>query len=102
MEQSKVDSFTAYLKEKQRLRAMEQPQQGATPLSLLTTLAAAPQQQMPVRDLQAASGMGITSFAEALKTLQGSGYLTLSGPPTDEVAALSALGADVAQLTRAR
>ena len=54
MEQSKVDSFTGYLKEKQRLRAMEQPQQGATPLSLLTALAAAPQQQMPVRDLQAA------------------------------------------------
>ena len=102
MEQSKADSFTAFLKEKQRLRAMEQPQQGATPLSLLITLAAAPQQGMSVRDLQAASGMGITSFADALKSLQASGYVTLSGPPTDEVAALTALGIDVAQLTHAR
>ena len=102
MEQSKGDSFTAFLRQRQRLRAMEQPQQGATPLSLLTTLAAAPQQQMPVRDLQAASGMSFTSFADALKALQGSGYVTLSGPPSDELAALTALGIDVAQLTRAR
>src|SRR5262245_25222054 len=103
MEQSKADSFTTFLKEKQRLKKMQQPaQQGATPLSLLTELAAAPQQKMPVRDLQSASGMGITSFADALKTLQTSGYLTLSGTPPDELANLTALGIDVAQLTRAR
>ena len=102
-QQFKADSFTALLKEKQRLKKMQQPpQQGATPLSLLTELAAAPQQQMAVHDLQTASGMSITSFADALKTLQGSGYLTLSGTPPDEVATLTALGADVAQLTRAR
>jgi len=112
MERSKADSFTAFLKEKQRLKAMQQPQQGATPLSLLTTLATVPLQpggpagyryaQMSLRDLLAASGMSITSFADALKTLQGSGYLTLSGTPPDEVATLTPLGTDVAQLTRPR
>ncbi len=42
MERSKADSFTAFLLEKQRLKAMDEASQqsGATPLTLLSTLAA--------------------------------------------------------------
>ena len=102
-ERSKADSFTAFLREKQRLKSMRQPQQqGATPLTLLNVLADAPRQQMPVQDLQAASGMSFTGFAEALKALQESGYLALSGPPGGESAVLTPLGVDVAGLARPR
>ena len=102
-ERSKADSFTAFLKEKQRLKSMRQPQQQvAAPLTLLNVLADAPRQQMRVQDLQAASGMSFTGFAEALKALQESGYLALSGPPGGESAALSPLGVDVAGLARPR
>jgi len=103
MERSKADSFTAFLKEKQRLKSTRQPQeQGATPLTLLRILADASQHQMLVQDIQAASGMSFTAFAEALKALQESGYLALSGPPGGESAVLTPLGVDVAGLTRPR
>jgi len=66
VERSKADSFTAFLKEKQRLKSMRQPrQQGATPLNLLNVLAAAPRLQMLVQDLQAASGMSYTRSARS-------------------------------------
>ena len=103
MERSKADSFTAFLKEKQRLKSMRQPQQqGATPLSILNVLAEAPRQQMPVQELQVASGMSFTGFAEALKALQESGYLALSGPPGGESVVLTPLGVDVAALASPR
>lgn len=104
MERSKADSFTAFLKEKQRLKASREPQQqGATPLSLLNVLAEAPQQRMLVQDLQAASGMSFTGFAEALKALQESGYLTMGGgPPGVEAVVLTPLGLNVAELARPR
>ncbi|MBK5291091.1 MAG: hypothetical protein JJE04_05255 [Acidobacteriia bacterium] len=103
MERSKADSFTAFMKEKQRLKSMREPrQQGNTPLTLLNVLADAPQKQMPVQDLQAASGMSFTGFSEALKALQESGYLALSGPPGGESAVLTPLGVDVAGLARPR
>lgn len=104
MERPKADSFTAFLKEKQRLKAMRQTQQegGVTPLTLLSVLAKAPRQQMPVQELQAASGMSFAGFAEALKALQESGYLALSGPPGGESAVLTPLGVDVAGLARPR
>ena len=103
MERSKADSFTAFLQEKQRLKSTSQPlAQGATPLTLLKVLADAPQQQMPVQDIQAASGMSFSAFAEALKALQESGYLAVSGPPGGESAVLTPLGVDVAGLARPR
>lgn len=103
MERSKADSFTAFLKEKQRLKSMRQPQQqGATSLTLLRVLSDAPQCQMLVQELQVASGMSFTGFAEALKALQESGYLTLSGPPGGESAVLTQLGDVVLGLARPR
>lgn len=104
MERSKADSFTAFLQEKERLRVSRQPQQksGPTALSLLQVLAEAPDRQMPIKDVQAASGMSFTEFADALKMLQDSRYLTLSGPPGGESAVLTPLGVDVAALARPR
>ncbi|MFN0104318.1 MAG: hypothetical protein ACKV2U_19805 [Bryobacteraceae bacterium] len=103
MEPSKADSFTAFLQEKQRLKAMRQtPQPGASPLTLLQVLADAPGRQMPVQEVQAAAGMSFIGFAEALNGLKESGYLTLIGPPGGESAVLTALGADVARLSRPR
>ncbi len=95
MAQSKADSFTAFLEAKQRNRKLQQVPYGGTPLSLLSVLADAPRQQLPVPDLQAASGMSFPDFAESLKALIDSGYLNLSGLPGSEVATLTALGEDL-------
>ena len=74
--QSKAESFTAYLEAKQLgAKALAAPVAGGT-----------------------ASGMSFTSFAEAIKRLQDSGYITLNGPPGVESAQLTPLGADVASL----
>ena len=101
MERSNADSFTAFLQEKQRLKSMRQTAQpGASPLTLLQILADAPDRQMAVQQVQAASGMSFASFAEALTGLRNSGYLILTGPPGGESAALTGLGFDVAGLTR--
>jgi len=67
---------------------------------LLNALAAADQKQMAVKDLMTVSGMAITDFADALKSLQKSGYLTLSRPLSAEVATLTPLGEEVSRLAR--
>lgn len=100
MERSKADSFSAYLEAKQRSKASPAPT-GGTALSLLTTLARAPQKTMPVTDLMASCGMGITAFADALKSVRELGYITVSGPPTAESATLTAMGEEVARLSQA-
>ncbi len=100
MERSKADSFTAFLEERQRRKSSAQKTTGGTPLTLLFTLADAPNQQMLVTELMTASGLAFTDFAEALKSLADSGYLTLAGPPSNEVASLTKLGEDVARLAR--
>jgi hypothetical protein len=73
---------------------------GGTSLSLLVTLARAPRQQKPVAELMAASGMSFGDFAGALKSLGDLGYLTLAGPPGNEVTSLTKLGEDVSRLAR--
>jgi len=55
---------------------------------------------MSLSDLQAASGMNFTEFAESIKRLQESGYITLSGAPASESAQLTEFGAEVASLAR--
>jgi hypothetical protein len=97
--QSKADSFSAFLEARQKNRASA-PATGGTALSLLSTLANADQQQMAVQELMSASSMTVTDFADALKTLKESGYLTLSGAPGSEVAKLTTLGQDVTRLSR--
>jgi hypothetical protein len=101
MERPKADSFTTFLEAQQRAKPnAATPMAGATPLTLLFKLAEAPALKMPVVDLMAASGMSFTGFADALKSLKDSGYLTLSGPPSNEVVSLTKLGEDVSRLAR--
>jgi len=100
MERPKADSFTTFLEEQQRLKSNAPPVTGSTPLTLLFKLAEAPGLRMPVRELMAASGMSVIDFGGALSNLKGSGYLTLGGPPDNEVATLTKLGEDVARLAR--
>jgi len=100
MERSKADSFTAYLEAKQRSKSSEQTPSGGTPLALLNALANAEKHQVPVTELMATSGMSLPDFADALKNLRESGYLTLSGPPSAQIATLTKLGEDVSRLAR--
>lgn len=106
MERLKADSFTAFLEAQQSRKASPEktslaaPASGGTALTLLVTLARAPKQQMPVTELMAASGMSFGDFAEALKSLGDLGYLTLAGPPGNEVTSLTKLGEDVSRLAR--
>ncbi len=101
MERSKAESFTAYLEYKQRQDAQRAPRAGGgTSLAILGSLAEARDRRMGLTDLQAASGMSFADFAESIKRLQESGYLTVSGEPGRETAELTRLGADVAELAR--
>jgi DNA-binding IclR family transcriptional regulator len=104
MERSKADSFSAYLQEKQRLEKATRSASaaGGTALALLGALAEASDRRMTLAELQAASGMTFGGFAEALKRLQASGYLTVSGAPGKETAELTRLGEDVAELARSK
>ena len=93
-----ADSFTAYLEAKQRLKPSPPAATGATPLSLLFKLEESG--QMPLAELQSASGMAFTDFAAAVKNLSNSGYLDISGAPGTEVAKLTPLGENVSRLGR--
>lgn len=97
MAQSKADSFSAYLEAKERSKSNVSTG-GGTSLALLHALANADQKQMPVQELMTASGMALTNFADALKNLQTSGYLTLTGPPSSQLAKLTPLGEEVSRL----
>jgi hypothetical protein len=106
----KADSFTAFLKAKARLQSSSVPAPPArpaaahaadvkpppSPLSLLFKLAET--RELPLGELQAASGMAFSEFAQALKNLEDLGYLTVSGSPGHEVARLTKPGEDVARL----
>ncbi len=98
--QSKADSFSAYLEAKQKSAQSQKPAAvaGGTALSVLAVLSKAPQTAMGIRDLQEASGMSFLEFSQALKRLQDSGYVEISGEAGQEQAALTRLGLDVASL----
>jgi predicted transcriptional regulator len=96
MQQSKADSFSAFLEAKQRNKSSA-PTSTGTSLALLNALANADQQQMQVTELMSASGMSIMDFGDALKSLKESGYLTLSGAPGAETAKLTTLGEDISR-----
>lgn len=102
MAESKADSFNAYLEAKERSLRMRQaaPAAGGTALSILAALAAAGGQPLPLTALQAESGMTFASFAEAIQRLRDSAYITVTGAPGSESAALTKLGSDVAALAR--
>jgi hypothetical protein len=106
-ERPKAESFTAFLEARERQKARvsapapgSMAAQGATPLSLLFTLADSPRPEMKLSDLQASSGMSFTAFADNLTSLRDSGYVAVTGPPGSEVVVLTALGQDVSRLAR--
>jgi len=102
MAQSPAESFTAYLEAKQQWERQRRTAQatGGTAFSILAVLAENAGRPMTLPDLQAASSMPFTGFAEAIKRLQESGYITLTGSPGSESAQLTVLGADVAALAQ--
>jgi predicted transcriptional regulator len=102
MERPKADSFTTYLEEKQRAAASAQKAPGGTPLTVVLTLADAPERQMPLTELMRLTGLALVDFAEAVKTLSDSGYITVKGSPGSEVAGLTNLGQVLAQMARAK
>ncbi len=96
-------SFIPFLQAKQKREQAERnaPQAtGGTAFSVLSVLAADPHGTMAINDLRQASGMGIFEFAESLKRLAASGYLTIDGEPGTETATLTRLGSEVADLAR--
>lgn len=100
MERPKADSFITFLETQQRMKPSAPSSLEASPLKLLFKLAEFPEHQLQVTKLMAASGMAFTDFAEALKNLKDSGYLTLIGPPSNEEAALTELGEGVSRLAK--
>jgi hypothetical protein len=97
-QQSKAESFSAYLGAWEQSKQNSTASSGMAPMALLQLLAAAEQKQMTLTDLMTASGMAFIDFGENLKTLKQSGYLTLSGSGSDEIAKLTPLGEDVSRL----
>jgi hypothetical protein len=71
-----------------------------SPMTLLGILSRQVQQTLPIGDLQQLSGMDPSRYLEALKTLRDSGYITVDGPPLEEVVRLSDKGVEVARLAR--
>jgi hypothetical protein len=101
MGQSGTNSFTTYLQEMQRWEKEKQaaPVAPGTAFSILALLAGNGP-PMPLTDLQTASAMDFTSFADSIKRLQELRYITLSGSPPRESAQLTEFGAEVAALAR--
>ena len=96
-QQSKAGSFSAYLGAWEQSK-QNPPASSGTAMTLLQLLAAAEQKQMTLSDLMTASGMAFIDFGESLKNLKDSGYLTLSGSGSNEIAKLTPLGEDVSRL----
>ena len=96
-----MNSLIAYLEAKQKEGATPTPTvAGGTAFSVLAALAEEPDGAMALLDLQRAAGMSFLDFSQAVKRLEESGYLILSGEPGQETAHLTKLGKDVASLSR--
>ena len=103
MERPKAGSFSTFLEEGQRLKSNANSMNAApepAPLTLVFKLAAVVNGQMKTSELKVASRMSVSGFADALKSLAESGYITISGPQNEEVAILTKMGEDVARLAR--
>ena len=102
MGQTNANSFTTYLRELQRWEKQKQaaPVAPGTAFSVLALLAGNHGLPMSLPSLQAASGMSLIDFADAIKRLQEMRYITLSGEPSSESAQLTEFGAEIASLAR--
>lgn len=96
MDRPRLGSFTPFLEERARLEKSEAAD--VSPIRLLTLLSQSGG-AMSTADLMQASGMPISSFAEALQTVRIAGFVQVGGDP--EAARLTDKGKDIAALTNA-
>jgi hypothetical protein len=96
----KLGSFAPYMEYMQRDRKAELSPRPVSPLTLLEILTRQVQQTLPMPDLQTLGGMEPARYREALKSLRDAGYISIEGPPLEEVVKLTELGAGVARLAR--
>ncbi len=97
MATSKAGSFSAYLAYAQR-GASEAPSPATTPASLLVILNRLPAEGTSMSQLAELSGMSAVAFHEALKKLQDSGFVAITGQPLSELVQLTQKGLDAASL----
>jgi hypothetical protein len=98
-----LDNFIRYMEAKQKERpasTVAPAASGGTAFSLLAAFADEPDGAIALPDLQRAAGMSFLDFSQAVKRLEESGFLTLSGEPGQETARLTRVGKDVALLAR--
>ena len=78
----------------------EQQRANTSPLKLLEILARQSRKELPIFDLQGQSGMNPSRYAEALKNLQGAGFIAVEGEGLDQVVRLTGAGAEVTRLAK--
>ena len=94
-------SFGAYLEYAQRGRsAKSSGASGPTNLRFLKVLAEAPGAKLPMSVLAEFSGLDPVPFRAALRELRDADFISISGPPLDEVVQLTGSGAEVVKLTQ--
>jgi DNA-binding PadR family transcriptional regulator len=96
----KLGSFAPYLEYMQRDKTAEPPSRPASPLTLLEILARQDRPALSMPDLQTLGGMEPARYREALKSLRDAGYISIDGPPLEEVVRLTDKGGEVARLAR--
>jgi hypothetical protein len=96
---SKPGSFLPLLEYSERKDRPVQPAQ-KSPLDLLGILARQAQQSLPLFDLQTLTSMDPSRYAEALKALKNSGYITIEGDAPEQMVRLTGSGSEVVRLGR--
>jgi DNA-binding MarR family transcriptional regulator len=91
-----ADSFGTFLEIVQGKTSGQSADQSA--LRLLSALEESG--PAPVSELWSKTGLDLTSFATALKTVKDGGFVTSSGPADAEVVEITESGAKVAALAR--
>jgi len=95
---SRPGTFLPYMEESAKPARSERGP--ASPLTLLGILNRQSQQSLLMFDLQTLSGMEPARYAEALKSLQGAGYISIDGQAPEQSIRLTSSGANVVQLAQ--
>jgi DNA-binding IclR family transcriptional regulator len=91
-------SFLPFLEAKNKRAEAERAK--ASPLTLLEILARQSRKESAIFDLQGQSGMDPSRYAEALKSLQGAGFIAIEGEGLDQAVRLTDAGAEVVRLAK--
>ena len=100
VDKPKPGSFAPYLEYMQRENQAPNSAAPTSPVTILEILARQSQLTLPLPDLQTLSRMDPSRFRDALKSLLGTGYISIEGAQLDEVVKLTDKGAEVARLAR--